>query len=140
MARSGARRDEMSASAGRPVSALRGLIRAYQVVLSPVLGPRCRFLPTCSDYAREALAVHGLLRGSWLSVRRIARCQPFGGCGHDPVPPARDADGEWQIPADGANVKAEFRDSSGKLLGFALTGDATREKMALQKELPAILP
>jgi rubredoxin-NAD+ reductase len=56
------------------------------------------------------------------------------------APPARDADGEWQITADGANVKAEFRDSSGKLLGFALTGDATREKMALQKELPAILP
>jgi rubredoxin-NAD+ reductase len=55
------------------------------------------------------------------------------------APPAADADGEWQIAADGANVKAEFRDSSGSLLGFALTGDATREKMALQKELPAIL-
>jgi rubredoxin-NAD+ reductase len=55
------------------------------------------------------------------------------------APPAADADGEWQISADGANVKAEFRDSSGALLGFALTGDATREKMALQKELPAIL-
>ena len=55
------------------------------------------------------------------------------------APPAADADGEWQIAADGANVKAEFRDSSGALLGFALTGDATREKMALQKELPAIL-
>mgnify|MGYP001820642840 FL=1 len=55
------------------------------------------------------------------------------------APPAADADGEWQISADGANVKAEFRDSSGSLLGFALTGDATREKMALQKELPAIL-
>ena len=55
------------------------------------------------------------------------------------APPAVDADGEWQISADGANVKAEFRDSSGTLLGFALTGDATREKMALQKELPAIL-
>ena len=56
------------------------------------------------------------------------------------APPAQGAEGDWQIEADGNNVKAEYRDSSGKLLGFALTGDATREKMALQKELPAILP
>jgi rubredoxin-NAD+ reductase len=55
------------------------------------------------------------------------------------APPAPDADGEWQIGADGNNVKAEFRNSSGNLLGFALTGDATKEKMALQKELPAIM-
>jgi rubredoxin-NAD+ reductase len=55
------------------------------------------------------------------------------------APPAPDADGDWTIEADGSNVKALFRDSSGKLLGFALTGDATREKMALQKELPAIM-
>ena len=92
MAPSGARRDEMSVPVPGPVSALRGLIRAYQIVLSPVLGPRCRFLPTCSDYAREALAVHGLPRGGWLALRRLARCHPFGGCGHDPVPPPPDAD------------------------------------------------
>jgi len=55
------------------------------------------------------------------------------------APPAMGAEGEWQIEADGNNVKAQFRDSSGALLGFALTGDATREKMALQKELPAIM-
>jgi rubredoxin-NAD+ reductase len=55
------------------------------------------------------------------------------------APPAPDADGEWQIDADGNNVKAEFRNSAGNLLGFALTGDATKEKMALQKELPAIM-
>jgi rubredoxin-NAD+ reductase len=55
------------------------------------------------------------------------------------APPAPDADGEWKIEADGSNVKGEFRDGSGQLLGFALTGDATREKMALQKELPAIM-
>ena len=55
-------------------------------------------------------------------------------------PPAPDADGDWTIAEDGNNVKAEFRDSGGNLLGFALTGDATKEKMALQKELPAILP
>ena len=55
------------------------------------------------------------------------------------APPAMGADGDWQIEADGNNVKAEFRDAGGSLLGFALTGDATRDKMALQKELPAIL-
>ena len=55
------------------------------------------------------------------------------------APPAQGAQGEWKTEADGANVKAEFRNSSGDLLGFALTGDATREKMALQKELPAIM-
>jgi rubredoxin-NAD+ reductase len=55
------------------------------------------------------------------------------------APPAAGAEGEWIIAADGSNVKAEFRDSGGKLLGFALTGEATKEKMALQKELPAIM-
>jgi rubredoxin-NAD+ reductase len=56
------------------------------------------------------------------------------------APPAPDARGDWIIEADGQGVKSEFRDSEGRLLGFALTGDATREKMALQKELPSILP
>ncbi len=55
------------------------------------------------------------------------------------APPAPDVQGEWSITADGCNVKGEFRDAAGKLLGFALTGDATREKMTLQKELPPIL-
>ena len=55
------------------------------------------------------------------------------------APPARGAEGDWRIDVDGSNVKAEFRDGAGKLLGFALTGDATREKMALQKELPPIM-
>jgi putative membrane protein insertion efficiency factor len=61
-------------------------IRGYQRILSPVLGRRCRFLPTCSDYAREAIGRFGLLRGGWLAATRIARCQPLckGGC--DPVP------------------------------------------------------
>jgi len=62
------------------------LVRAYQLLISPVLGPRCRFHPTCSEYAREALQRFGLLRGGWLSIRRIVRCQPFCDGGYDPVP------------------------------------------------------
>lgn len=62
------------------------LIRVYQWTLSPVLGPRCRYLPSCSDYAREAVAAHGPFHGSWLALGRICRCHPFGGSGFDPVP------------------------------------------------------
>ena len=66
-----------------------GLIRVYQWTLSPLLGPRCRYLPSCSDYAREAIHSHGAARGSWLALRRICRCHPLGSSGYDPVPPAR---------------------------------------------------
>lgn len=62
------------------------IVRGYQLVISPVLGPRCRFHPTCSEYSREALQRFGLLRGGWLSIRRIVRCQPFCEGGYDPVP------------------------------------------------------
>lgn len=61
-------------------------IRAYQLAVAPVLGPACRFEPSCSRYAAEAVERHGALRGSWLAVRRLGRCHPFGGCGLDPVP------------------------------------------------------
>lgn len=64
------------------------LVRLYQVTLSPFLGGACRFQPTCSNYALEALRTHGALRGSWLAARRIGRCRPGGGAGWDPVPPA----------------------------------------------------
>jgi uncharacterized protein len=57
------------------------------VTLSPLLGPSCRFLPTCSEYALDALRAHGALRGTWLALRRFCRCHPWGGFGHDPVPP-----------------------------------------------------
>jgi putative membrane protein insertion efficiency factor len=65
---------------------VRLLIRAYQLGLSPLLGANCRFYPSCSQYALEAVGTHGSLRGGWLSVRRLARCHPFHAGGYDPVP------------------------------------------------------
>jgi uncharacterized protein len=62
-----------------------GLVRLYQLVLSPVLPASCRFVPTCSEYAREAVARHGVVRGSWMAVRRVARCHPLHPGGFDPV-------------------------------------------------------
>jgi len=61
-------------------------VRGYQYLVSPMLGNNCRFYPSCSDYAREALERHGSLHGSWLAVRRLCRCQPFHPGGYDPVP------------------------------------------------------
>jgi uncharacterized protein len=68
-------------------------IRAYQWLLSPLLGPCCRFYPSCSQYAMQALDEHGLLRGSWLSVQRIVRCHPWHEGGFDPVPCAHASKG-----------------------------------------------
>ena len=65
---------------------LLGLIRAYRYVLSPWWGTQCRFIPTCSAYAQEAIERHGALRGSWLAMRRISRCHPWHDGGFDPVP------------------------------------------------------
>jgi putative membrane protein insertion efficiency factor len=62
------------------------LIKIYQYGISPLLGPKCRFTPTCSQYTVEALKKHGLLKGGWLSIKRISRCRPGGGHGYDPVP------------------------------------------------------
>ncbi|MEM7467455.1 MAG: membrane protein insertion efficiency factor YidD [Pseudomonadota bacterium] len=62
------------------------LIKAYQLILSPIIGPRCRYLPTCSEYTLEAISTHGLLKGVSLGARRLARCHPWGGSGYDPVP------------------------------------------------------
>ncbi|MEE9129742.1 MAG: membrane protein insertion efficiency factor YidD [Phycisphaerales bacterium] len=64
-------------------------VRLYQAALSPLLGGHCRYHPTCSEYAVEALAGHGALRGSWLILRRVLRCHPLGGAGYDPVPPRK---------------------------------------------------
>ena len=72
---------------------LTALLKLYQLAISPVLtaafspAGACRFTPTCSAYALEAIQSHGALTGVWLTARRLARCHPWGGCGHDPVPP-----------------------------------------------------
>ncbi|WP_200915890.1 membrane protein insertion efficiency factor YidD [Jeongeupia sp. HS-3] len=63
-----------------------GFVRFYQLCISPFIGPRCRYTPTCSHYAIEAIVKHGVFHGGWLTIRRICRCHPWGGCGHDPVP------------------------------------------------------
>lgn len=76
-----------------PVRLLTRVIRCYQYLISPMLGPRCRFHPTCSDYAIEALRTHGALTGGWLALRRVVRCHPLHPGGHDPVPPRRQASG-----------------------------------------------
>jgi len=62
-------------------------VRAYQVVLSPLFGGCCRFEPSCSNYAIEAITVHGAVKGTYLAIRRLLRCHPFGDYGYDPVPP-----------------------------------------------------
>jgi len=63
-----------------------GLIKIYQFTLSPFLGKQCRFIPTCSQYGIEAIQKHGAFKGSWLAIKRIIRCNPWGGSGYDPVP------------------------------------------------------
>lgn len=82
--------NEQLVDRGSPTIAARILIlfvRGYQVTLGNLMGGHCRFQPTCSHYAVDALREHGALRGSWLAFRRVLRCHPWGGFGFDPVPP-----------------------------------------------------
>ncbi|MCS4534069.1 membrane protein insertion efficiency factor YidD [Neisseria montereyensis] len=65
---------------------LLALVRFYQYAISPLIPPRCRYTPTCSQYTVEAIKKYGALKGGWLALKRIARCHPWGGSGHDPVP------------------------------------------------------
>jgi uncharacterized protein len=65
---------------------LRGLVWLYRCAISPLIGANCRFQPTCSAYAEEALKRHGAFKGGWLVIKRIGRCHPWGGAGFDPVP------------------------------------------------------
>ena len=61
-------------------------IKLYQILISPILGPNCRYHPTCSQYSIEAINKHGPIKGTWLAIKRISSCHPWGGSGHDPVP------------------------------------------------------
>ena len=63
-----------------------GLVGLYRLAVSPWLGNNCRYTPSCSQYALDALRLHGAFRGSWMAAKRIGRCHPWGGSGHDPVP------------------------------------------------------
>lgn len=69
-----------------PVRAVASLLRGYKRVISPLLPPACRYTPTCSEYALEAVLTYGVLKGMWLGLKRILRCHPWGGFGYDPVP------------------------------------------------------
>jgi uncharacterized protein len=67
-----------------------GMIRFYQRFLSPLLPASCRFYPTCSHYTYEAIQIHGVIRGTWLGIKRISRCHPMNPGGYDPVPPKKE--------------------------------------------------
>lgn len=69
------------------INPLLPLVRLYRYCISPMLPPACRFHPSCSEYAEEALCVHGPFRGSWMAAKRVCRCNPWNGGGVDPVPP-----------------------------------------------------
>jgi uncharacterized protein len=79
----------MSGEPTLPVRLSLGLIRLYKVLISPYFTGSCRFLPSCADYAAEAIARHGVCRGVWLATRRLARCHPLCKAGYDPVPVER---------------------------------------------------
>ena len=83
---------------GGPALAARGLIRVYRYTLSSLVGRTCRHLPTCSEYADEAIARYGLWRGGWMGLARFWRCRPLGSDGFDPVPGRLPAAGRWYRP------------------------------------------
>ena len=94
------------------------LLTGYRQFVSPLLGPKCRFYPSCSAYALEAVQVHGALRGSWLAVRRLSRCHPFHAGGLDPVPGsdgARDSAGAgpkgYELRGQGSDVMSRAQGS-----------------------------
>ena len=76
----------------------RALVRLYRLTLSPLIGFHCRYLPTCSDYAEQALERHGLWAGGWMTLARLLRCHPWGNAGLDFVPGAKPARARWYLP------------------------------------------
>ena len=85
-------------------------VEGYRYLISPLLGPSCRFGPSCSEYAIDALRSHGVWRGTWLALRRIARCHPWGGSGYDPVPPPAPGTARPSWPSRPLNPRAWARD------------------------------
>lgn len=75
-----------------------GLIKAYRVTLSPLIGGHCRYLPTCSHYTEDAIRKHGLWTGLWMGLARFQRCGPNGASGYDPVPDEKKPGGRWYLP------------------------------------------
>lgn len=102
------------------------VVRVYRWVLSPaktaLFGPlgRCRFTPTCSQYALEAIQRHGALRGSWLALRRLGRCHPWGDCGHDPVPPQKFKAQSSKLKSTGAGAANTSASAGSRMLGSPL--------------------
>jgi len=88
------------------VAGLVFVIRAYQKVVSPLLGPRCRYAPTCSEYAVEAIERHGVVRGLALALWRVLRCHPFGGSGYDPVSRRDPLRGAGRVPERAPDLRA----------------------------------
>lgn len=93
----------------------RGLIRIYQLVLSPLIGRQCRHLPTCSSYTDEAISRFGLWAGGWMGLARILRCNPWGSSGFDPVPKTLDQGYRWWRPWKGARWTGAHIDPKTKL-------------------------
>ncbi|MGA2794643.1 MAG: membrane protein insertion efficiency factor YidD [Roseiarcus sp.] len=88
----------MSAIGLAPRRVAHGLIRLYQLTLSALIGRQCRYLPTCSHYADEAIARHGLWAGGWMGFARVCRCRPYGGSGYDPPPEQAPGGARWFAP------------------------------------------
>jgi putative membrane protein insertion efficiency factor len=87
-----------SSAARAPRAGGRALVKLYRLTLSPLIGFHCRYLPTCSDYADQALERHGLWAGGWMALARLARCHPWGNSGLDFVPDVPPRDARWYLP------------------------------------------
>ena len=106
---------------------LSALVRGYQLAISPLLRPSCRFAPSCSEYAYESLVEHGALRGSWLAIRRLLRCHPFCAGGYDPVPPSK-------------RRRAEHDETDGTAVAVALPAESAQLPVPPAPALVTALP